>query len=119
MPLNYQNITIANSYHSGGKTKQDRDRCQYWIESKDGEKYLAFKEKGSILRNLPIGTCLKIGWVLDQNTYKSMVKQNKIIQWYEIISTPEKTTYETKAGTLPVSEIDQEYEHLEKIMGLK
>jgi hypothetical protein len=114
MALNYTQITIAGSNNSRGNTYNDPYRCNYSVQSESGDTYLAFQKKGASLRNLPIGTRLKIGWKF--NTNKNG-KQEKIIQWFDILSTPQVLQYHCPIGYLPTQDIDTEYAKILHIMG--
>lgn len=114
MALHYTNIAIASSGNSQGRTHNDAYRCNYTIRSQAGETYIAFKQKGATLRNLPVGTQLKIGWTFNTNQFGH---QQKVIQWFKILSTPKTTTYHCRAGNLPIQAIDDEYAKILQVMG--
>jgi hypothetical protein len=114
MPLNYDHITIASSSNSQGTTHNDVYRCKYTICSQAGETYVAFQQKGATLRNLAIGTQLKIGWGFDADKFGH---QRKIIQWFKVISTPKVTQYHCQTGTFCTQDIDTEYAKILQIMG--
>jgi hypothetical protein len=114
MPLNYDHITIASSSNSQGKTHNDVYRCQYIIRSQAGDTYFAFEQKGATLRNLAIGTKLKIGWKFDGN---KVGYQRKIIKWFKVLSMPKTTEYHCQTGTFSTQEIDSEYAKILQIMG--
>ncbi|MEB3226350.1 MAG: hypothetical protein VKJ86_11175 [Synechococcus sp.] len=114
MPLNYDNITIADSTNSSGRTFKDAYRCNYRITDQAGNTYVAFKQKGATLRNFPRGTQLKIGWKWNKSIYG---QQEKVIQWFKILATPKAQTYKTPVGELPTADIDLKYRKLLQIMG--
>jgi hypothetical protein len=114
MPLHYERITITNSDNSQGNTHNDPYRCRYKIKDQSGQSYIVFGKKGATLRNLPLGTVLKIGWKLKANQFDY---QEKIIEWFEVLSTPKVTDYRCRMGTLPTQDIDQEYAKILQIMG--
>ena len=114
MALNYDHITIASSGNSQGRTHNDAYRCNYTICSQAGETYIAFQQTGATLRNLPVGTCLKIGWQFNTNKFGH---QRKVIKWFKTLSTPKVTQYRSKVGSLSTQAIDDEYAKILQLMG--
>ncbi|MBD2654781.1 MULTISPECIES: hypothetical protein [Synechocystis] len=112
-PLNYDNITIARTSNTAGKTTGDPYRCRYDIFTETGEKYVAFNGKGATLLNLAPGTKLRIGWKFLDNRCGS---PHKSILWFEIVSTPAVTSSSQSSNKFSMANINAEYAHILAMM---
>ncbi|QUS60971.1 hypothetical protein IQE94_02080 [Synechocystis sp. PCC 7339] len=111
--LTFDDITIARTSNTAGRTTGDPYRCRYDIFTDTGETYIAFNGKGATLLNLAPGTKLRIGWKPLTNRYGSLQKS---ILWFEIISTPQVTSPTQSFNSLSVANIDAEYAHILAMM---